>query len=160
MDGLLTGTNDALVEAIVRQSTELGGLPKKFLYRGGSGAPGIKYAKQIDSFIWQILTRDLEHSDDPKVAEWIKRYKAFTSKDASPNTYWGLTLYDTVFMLAKAMEEVGSVTDLKAIAAKVKSMRYDGVRLMRYDNDGRANSDIDIGILKDGKISSVRASPE
>src|SRR5882762_9300198 len=160
MDGLLTGTNDAIVEAVVRQSTELGGLPKKFLYRGGSGAPGIKYAKQIDSFIWQILTRDLEHGDDPKVAEWIKRYKAFTSKDASPNTYWGLTFYDTVFMMAKAMEDVGSVTDVKAIAAKVKSMRYDGVRLMRYDNDGRANSDIDIGILKDGKISSVRASPE
>jgi hypothetical protein len=31
---------------------------------------------------------------------------------------------------------------------------------MRYDKDGRAKSDIDIGILKDGNISSVRASPE
>jgi len=78
-------------------------------------------------------------------------------------THYQVPLSDSqgnVFMMAKAMEEVGSVTDLKAIAAKIKSMRYDGVRLMRYDNDGRANSDIDIGILKDGKISSVRASPE
>lgn len=160
LDGLLTGTNDALVEAIVRQSTELGGLPKKFLYRGGSGGPGIKYSKQIDGFIWQILTRDLENGADPKVKAWSERYKAFTKKDISPNTYWALTFYDTVFMMAKAMEEVGSTTDLKAIAAKVKTMKYEGVRTMRFDKDGRAQSDIDIGMLKDGKITSVRASAE
>lgn len=157
LDGLLTGTNDAIVEAIVRQSTELGNLPKKFLYRGGSGAPGIKYSKQIDGFVWQILTRDLEYASEPKVKEWIERYKAFTKKDMSPNTYWALTFYDTVYMMAKAMEQVGSVTDLKAIAAAIKGMRYDGVRTMRFDKDGRAQADIDIGILKDGKISSVRA---
>jgi branched-chain amino acid transport system substrate-binding protein len=157
LDGLLTGTNDAMVEAIVRQSTELGNLPKKFLYRGGSGAPGIKYSKQIDGFVWQILTRDLDYASENKVKEWIERYKAFTKKDMSPNTYWALTFYDTVFMMAKAMEQVGSVTDLKAIAASIKGMRYDGVRTMRFDKDGRAQADIDIGILKDGKISSVRA---
>ena len=160
LDAMLTGTNDALVEAIVRQSTELGGLPKKFLYRGGSGGPGIKYTKQIDGFIWQILTRDLDYGADPKVKAWSERYKAFTKKDIAPNTYWALTFYDSVFMMAKAMEEVGSTTDLKAIAAKVKTMRYEGVRTMRFDKDGRAQSDIDIGMLKDGKITSVRASAE
>lgn len=160
LDGLLTGTNDPIVEAIVRQSTELGGLPKKFLYRGGSGAPGIKYSKQVDGFVWQILTRDLEFGADPKVKAWTERYKAFTKKELSPNTYWALTFYDSVFMMAKAMEEVGSVTDLKAIAARVKTMRYDGVRTMRFDKDGRANSDIDIGMLKDGKVTSVRSSAE
>ena len=61
-------------------------------------------------------------------------------------------------MLAKAMEEVGSTTDIKAITAKVKEMKYDGVRTMRFDKDGRAQSDIDIGLLKGGKVSSVRAS--
>ena len=160
LDGLLTGTNDPIVEAIVRQSTELGGLPKKFLYRGGSGAPGIKYSKQVDGFVWQILTRDLEFGADPKVKAWTERYKAFTKKELTPNTYWALTFYDSVFMMAKAMEEVGSVTDLKAIAARVKTMRYDGVRTMRFDKDGRANSDFDIGMLKDGKVTSVRSSAE
>jgi branched-chain amino acid transport system substrate-binding protein len=160
LDGLLTGTNDAVVEAIVRQSIEVGNLPKKFLYRGGSGAPGIKYSKQIDGFAWQILTRDLDFPSDPKVKDWIARYKAFTRKDVSPNTYWALTFYDTVFMMAKAMEQVGSSTDLKAIAENIKAQRYDGVRTMRFDKDGRAQSDIDIGMLKDGKISSVRAPAE
>jgi len=160
LDGLLTGTNDAVVEAIVRQSIEVGNLPKKFLYRGGSGAPGIKYAKQIDGLAWQILTRDLDYPSDPKVKDWIERYKAFTNKDVSPNTYWALTFYDTVFMMAKAMEQVGSVTNLKAIAENVKAQRYDGVRTMRFDKDGRAQSDIDIGMLKGGKISSVRAPAE
>jgi len=158
LDGMLTGTNDALVEAILRQATELGGLPKKFMYRGGSGAPAIKYAKAVDGFTWQILTRDLDNAADAKVKAWIERYKAFTKKDVSPNTYWGLTFYDSVFMLARAMEEVGSTTDIKAITAKMKDMKYDGVRTMRFDKDGRAQSDIDIGMIKGGKISSVRAS--
>jgi branched-chain amino acid transport system substrate-binding protein len=158
LDGMLTGTNDAIVEAILRQATELGGLPKKFMYRGGSGAPAIKYAKAVDGFTWQILTRDLDNASDPKVKGWIERYKAFTKKDISPNSYWGLTFYDSVFMMAKAMEEVGSATDIKAIAAKVKTMSYEGVRTMRFDKDGRAQSDIDIGMLKAGKVTSVRAS--
>lgn len=158
LDGMLTGTNDALVEAILRQATELGGLPKKFMYRGGSGAPAIKYAKAVDGFTWQILTRDLDNTSDPKVKGWIERYKAFTKKDVSPNTYWALTFYDTVFMMTRAMEEVGSTTDIKAITAKVKDMKYEGVRTMRFDKDGRAQSDIDIGMLKDGKVTSVRAS--
>lgn len=158
LDGMLTGTNDALVEAILRQATELGGLPRKFMYRGGSGAPAIKYSKAVDGFTWQILSRDIDNTSDPKVKAWVERYKAFTKKDVSPNTYWALTFYDTVFMVAKAMEEVGSTTDVKAIEAKVKAMQYDGVRLMRFDKDGRAQSDIDIGILKNGKVSSVRAS--
>jgi branched-chain amino acid transport system substrate-binding protein len=157
LDGMLTGTNDAMVEAILRQATELGGLPRKFMYRGGSGAPAIKYAKAVDGFTWQILTRDIDNASDPKVKSWVDRYKAFTKKDVSPNTYWALTFYDTVFMMAKAMEEVGSTTDIKAIAAKVKQMKYDGVRTMRFDKDGHAQSDIDIGILKNGKVSSVRA---
>ena len=160
LDGMLTGTNDPTVEAIVRQSLEVGGLPKTFLYRGGSGAPGIKYAKQIDGFAWQILTRDLENPADPKVRAWMDRYKAFTKKDISPNSYWALTFYDTIFMMAKAMEDAGSVSDLKAIAGKMKGTKYEGVRTMRFDKDGRAQSDIDIGLLKAGKISSVRASAE
>jgi branched-chain amino acid transport system substrate-binding protein len=160
LDGMLTGTNDAMVEAILRQATELGGLPKKFMYRGGSGAPAIKYSKAVDGFTWQILSRDIDNTSDPKVKGWVERYKAFTKKDVSPNTYWALTFYDTVFMVAKAMEEVGSTTDTKAIAAKVKSMTYDGVRTMRFDKDGHAQSDIDIGMLKNGKVTSVRASAQ
>ena len=157
LDGMLTGTNDAMVEAIIRQSTEIGGLPKKFMYRGGSSAPALKYTKQIDGFTWQILTRDLDNATDPKVKGWVDRYKAFTKKEVSPNTYWALTFYDSVFMLARAMEEVGSTTDIKAITAKLKDMKYDGVRTMRFDKDGRAQSDIDLGIMKDGKSTSVRA---
>jgi branched-chain amino acid transport system substrate-binding protein len=158
LDGMLTGTNDAMVEAILRQAGELGGLPRKFMYRGGSGAPALKYAKAVDGFTWQILTRDIDNTSDPKVKSWVERYKAFTKKDVSPNTYWALTFYDTVFMLAKAMEEAGSTTDIKAITATVKDMKYDGVRTMRFDKDGRAQSDIDIGLLKNGKVSSVRAA--
>lgn len=157
LDSMLIGTNDVIVEGLVRQSVEIGGLPKKFLYRGGSGGPGIKYAKQIEGFVWQILTRDLDYTDDPKVKAWLDRYKAFTKKELSPSTYWGLTFYDSVFMLKKAMEEAGTVSDVKAIAAKLRGMTYEGVRTMRFDKEGRSHSDIDIGMLKNGKISSVRA---
>jgi branched-chain amino acid transport system substrate-binding protein len=160
LDSMLIGTNDVVVESIVRQSVEIGGLPKKFLYRGGSGGPGIKYTKQIDGFVWQILTRDLDYTGDAKVKAWLDRYKAFTKKDLSPSTYWALTFYDSVFMLARAMESAGTVSDVKAITAKLRGMQYEGVRTMRFDKDGRSRSDIDIGMLKNGQISSVRAKGE
>lgn len=160
LDGMLIGTNDPAAEAIVRQSVEIGGLPKKFLYRGGSGAAGSKYGAQIDGFTWQILTRDLQNSEDPKVKEWVARYEAFAGKKISINTYWGLCFYDTVYMLAKAMEETGTTTDLKALTAKIKTMSYEGVRTMRFDKEGRSLSDFDVGFIRAGKLGSVTAKVE
>jgi branched-chain amino acid transport system substrate-binding protein len=157
LDGMLVGTNDAMVEAIVRQSLEIGGLPKKFVYRGGSGAPGIKFAKDIDAFAWQIMTRDIEHTSDANVKAWTERYKAFTKKELSPSSYWALAYYDTMFMLARAMESAGTTTDLKAINAKMKESPYEGVRVMRFDKEGRSLSGVDVGVLKNGKVTSVRA---
>jgi len=157
LDGLFVGYSDPDVEAIVRQSLEVGGLPTRFIYRGGSGAPGRKYAEKIEAFAWQILTRDLDTGNDPKVKAWMGRYKTETKKDITPTTYWALTFYDTVFMLGQAMEAAGTVTDAKAIAEKLKGSSYDGVRAMRYDREGRARTDIDIGILKGGKVYSVAA---
>jgi len=157
LDSMFIGYSDPDAEAIVRQSLEVGDIPLRFIYRGGSGAPAVKYASKIQSFAWQILTRDLSSPTDPKVKAWIESYKAYTKKDVTANTYWALTFYDSAFMLARAMEAAGTVTDSKAIAAKLKGMRYDGVRQMRYDTDGRAFTDIDIGMIKDGKTFSVAA---
>jgi len=155
MDALFIGYADPDAEAIVRQSLEIGNLPKKFVYRGGSGSPAVKYADKIDGFVWQILTRDLATPGDDKVKGWIERYKAFTKKDVVANTYWALTFYDAVFMLGKAMDAAGTTTDQAAIAAKLKGMVYDGVRKMSFDADGRAVTDVDIGVIKDGKSYSI-----
>jgi len=155
LDGMFIGYADPVADAIVRQSIEIGGIPTRFVYRGGSGAPGIKYADRIEGFAWQILTRDLDHATEPKVMKWIAEYKDFTKKEVTPTTYWALTFYDSVFMLARAMEAVGSVSDPNAIAAKLKGMQYDGVRGMRYDAEGHVHTNIDIGMLKAGKVYSV-----
>lgn len=157
LDGLFIGYSDPDAEAIVRQSLEVGDLPTRFIYRGGSGAPATKYLNRIQGFAWQIHTRDLANASEPKVKAWIERYKGYAKKDVTPTTYWALTFYDTVFMLGRAMEAAGTVSDSKAIAAKLKGMRYDGVRQMRYDADGRAQTDFDIGMIKDGKTFSVSA---
>lgn len=157
LDGLFIGYSDPDAEAIVRQSLEVGDLPTKFIYRGGSGAPAAKYASRIDGFAWQILTRDLETASDAKVKAWIERYKAFAKKDVTATTYWALTFYDTLFMLTQAMQAAGSTTDAKAIAAKLRGMKYDGVRQMQFDPQGFARTDIDIGFIKGGKTFSVPA---
>ncbi len=75
-------------------------------------------------------------------------------------TYWALTFYDPVFMLARAMEATGSVSDSKALAAKLKGMHYDGVRQMNIDAEGHARTDIDIGFIKGGKTYSAPAHIE
>jgi branched-chain amino acid transport system substrate-binding protein len=155
LDTLFIGYADPDAEAIVRQSLEIGNLPKKFVYRGGSGSPAVKYADKIDGFVWQILTRDLATPGDDKVKGWIERYKAFTKKDIVANTYWALTFYDVVFMLGKAMDAAGTTTDQAAIAAKLKGMVYDGVRKMSFDANGHAVTDVDIGVIKDGKSYSI-----
>lgn len=155
LDGLFLGNSDPDTEAMVRQSLELGGLPKKFVYRGGSGAPAAKYVDRIDAFAWQILTRDLDTSTDPKVTSWIERYKKFSKKSVNSTTYWALTYYDSVFMVARAMEAAGTTTDPKAIAAKLRGSAYDGVRRIRYDNEGRAHADVDIGLIQGGKSLSL-----
>lgn len=155
LDGMFIGYADPVADAIVRQSIEIGGIPTRFVYRGGSGAPGIKYADRIEGFAWQILTRDLDHATDPKVLKWIAEYKDFTKKEVTPTTYWALTFYDSVFMLGRAMEAAGTVSDPNAIAAKLKGMQYNGVRGMRYDAEGHAHTNIDIGMLKAGKVYSV-----
>jgi branched-chain amino acid transport system substrate-binding protein len=157
LDGLFIGYSDPDAEAIVRQSLEVGDLPTRFIYRGGSGAPAAKYASRIDGFAWQILTRDLDTASDPKVKGWIDRYKAFTKKDVTPTTYWALAFYDTLFMLARAMEAADSVTDAKAIASKLQGMHYDGVRAMNFDAQGHARTDIDIGFIKGRKAYSSPA---
>ncbi|MGB3866982.1 MAG: ABC transporter substrate-binding protein [Xanthobacteraceae bacterium] len=155
LDGLFVGYADPDAEAIIRQSLEIGDLPKKFVYRGGSGIPAVKYADKIDGFVWQILTRDLASPGDEKVKAWIDRYKAFTKKGIVANTYWALTFYDAVFMLGKAMDAAGTTTNQAAIAAKLKGMVYDGVRKMSFDKDGHAVTDVDIGIIKGGKTYSI-----
>jgi len=101
------------------------------------------------------LTRDLASPGDDKVKAWIERYKAFTKKDIVSNTYWALTFYDAVFMLGKAMDAAGTTTDQAAIAAKLKGMAYDGVRKMSFDANGRAVTDVDIGVINDGKTYSI-----
>jgi len=60
-------------------------------------------------------------------------------------------------MFSRAMETAGSVTDAKAIAAKLKGMKYDGVRQMQLDPQGFARTDIDIGFIKGGKTYSTPA---
>jgi len=145
---------DSEAEGLVRQSLEIGGLPKQFLYRGGAMAPVVNYLDRIDGFSWQILTRDIEHSTDQAVLDWIERYKAFTGGDPVATTHWALTYYDTVFLLGQAMAEAGTTTDVPAISAALRNKTYSGVRTLTYDDNGRVHSLTDIGFFKDGKIYS------
>jgi ABC-type branched-subunit amino acid transport system substrate-binding protein len=154
---MFIGINDGDAEAIIRQSLEIGDLPTKFVFRGGSMVPGEKFATRIEGFASQILTRDVQNTTDPKVKDWVNRFTTYTKRPISGNSWFGLSLYDSVYMLAQAMSEAGTVDDPAKIAAKLKGMQYNGVRTIRYDADGRARSDIDIGMIKGGKSFSVPA---
>lgn len=157
LDAIIMGFSDTEGEAIVRQSLEVGGLPTVFLFRGGSSAPGLKYKDSIKGLSWIIATRDLDSPTDPDVVNWIKRYKERFKKEVSPTTYNALYYYDFVSMLAKAMQEAGTVSDMKTIASKLRGMSYNGVEDIKFNQDGSINFEFDLGILKGGKISTVPA---
>ncbi len=157
IDGIFTGWADTDIEPIVRQVLEIGGLPTKFISRGGSATPGLKFANKIDGFTWQILTRNVENPDDPKVKDFVGRFEKFTKQQVTSSSFWSLHNYDTIYMLCKAMEDAGSVTDTKSIAAKLKNWTYDGVRTLRYDDIGQVHANFDIGVIKGGKTTSFTA---
>jgi branched-chain amino acid transport system substrate-binding protein len=156
LDSLFVGYTDSDVAPLIRQSLELGSLPTKLVYRGGSGAPAVGYMDKLDGFTWQILSRDMENPPDQKVKDFVERYKKFTGNTVASNTFFALGFYDTIFVLAQALHNLGKIGDSAALAAELKKIKYSGIRNMYYDEMGMVHSDFDIGIVrKNGKPYSI-----
>jgi len=163
-DFLFPGYTDAVLYDIVRQATETGLFKRFFLVRG-SMAPGLKNKDLIDDYI-AYLPKYFEQAEksEPKVKEFIAKYKAFYKTNEFPYDQAPLcssSCYDHVYMLVSAMQKAGTVDDVAKVKAELMKERYSGLWNIRYDETGEAVFDFDVlHMRKGGAITATRVHPK
>ena len=163
-DFLFPGYVDAVLYDIVRQATETG-LYKRFFTVRGSMAPGLKNKDLIDDYI-AYLPKYFEQAEktEPKVKEFIAKYKAFYKTNEFPYDQAPLcssSCYDHVYMLVDAMKKAGTVDDVAKVKAALMKEHYSGLWNIRYDETGEAVFDFDVlHMHKGGAITATRITPK
>ena len=163
-DFLFPGYVDAVLFDIVRQATETG-LYKRFFTVRGSMAPGLKNKDLIDDYI-AYLPKWFEQAEktEPKVKEFVAKYKAFYKTSEFPYDQAPLcssSCYDHVYMLVEAMKKAGTVDDVAKVKAALMKERYSGLWNIRYDDTGEAVFDFDVlHMRKGGAITATRVTPK
>ena len=71
-------------------------------------------------------------------------------------SFWSITQYDGMHMLAKAMEAAGTVTDMKAVSAKIRGQTYSGLVDWNIDQKGLARQNMEGIHVKGGKIVEIK----
>lgn len=145
---LFIGYVDTQVASIIRGSLEAG-RAKIFFTRGTLCSQGLENQKRIDALTCIIYTADpLNTKNDPKAAKFFADYKAKFNTEPTSDSAGALYYYDYVSLLVKAMQEAGTVTDVRKIQAALKGLSYDGVLKVGFDSEGLNNSPIKVGIVR------------
>jgi hypothetical protein len=74
----------------------------------------------------------------------------------NPSSFWSVTQYDAMGMVAKAMETTGSVTDLKTVAQAMRNHTYSGLVAWQVDDKGLARQSMEGIYMKAGAVVEVR----
>jgi branched-chain amino acid transport system substrate-binding protein len=128
------------------------------------GAPGVDTAAlegldEIKRAAFAMPTRSVTNEGDPAIAAFQKTYQDLYGKAPTDNAFWCLTYYDSVLMLAKAMETAKTTTDLDAISAALASpaaAEYEGRALdLTYDEKHQSHYSPQTLFMDDGQLSYV-----
>jgi ABC-type branched-chain amino acid transport systems, periplasmic component len=158
-DALIWGYSDESGKLIIRQAIETGVTKKFFSWQGPTEIPALPYKDQLELYTWVIGTRSPQ-SEDPKIKDWTRRMTQTAGHDLGPSLIWGLTIYDQVFMLAKAMETAGTTTDLDKVKGALGGTTYEGVMKLAVTRDNRFVHDYYIGMIQRGAIKYVHIPVE
>jgi branched-chain amino acid transport system substrate-binding protein len=150
-DALIWGYSDESGKLIIRQALETGVTKKFFSWQGPTEIPALPYKDQLELYTWVIGTRSPQ-SDDPKIKDWTRRMNETAGQELGPSLIWGLTIYDQVFMVTKAVEKAGTTTDLEKIKRALQGMTYDGLMKLAVTSDDRFIHDYYIGVIQKGAV--------
>ncbi|MCO5164571.1 MAG: ABC transporter substrate-binding protein [Mesorhizobium sp.] len=161
-DILFPGYSDAVLNDIVRQSTESGFGDRFFIVRGSIG-PALRNKDAIQDYI-AYVPKDFESAEksDPKIAKFIESYKNFYKRDFPYDQapLCSSSCYDHVYMLVEAMKQAGTVDDVGKIREALLNMTYDGLWRITYDQTGEAVFNFDIiHVRNGGAIETVHYDP-
>ncbi len=150
-DLVMAGYSDE-VRGIFRQAVELGIKAKLAGMVGVSGASG----ESLSEFAYPSWTRFLgEQQKDPTVLAYMQALEKIGGK-LNASSFWSVTQYDGMNMVAKAMETAGTATDLKAVAQAIRNHTYQGLVAWQVDDKGLARQGMEGVYMKDGKVVEIR----
>jgi branched-chain amino acid transport system substrate-binding protein len=123
------------------------------------GSPGATFAAAVDqpaivNYAISVTTRAVDDADDPKTSVFRAAYEARYGAAPEAGTFWALSYFDAVQMLARAMEIAGTVDDPPAIATALLSPEatdYPGRTLdLTFTDIHDANYTPQMGYLESG----------
>ena len=152
-DMVVVGYLDRWVEPFLRQAVEAGLTAPVFV-----GSPGSTFAaaadKPIANYAISITTRAVDDPNDPQTEFFREAFEARYGEAPGPGSFWALSYFDAVQMLAEAIEEAGTTDDLAAIAEAMHSpavQEYPGRTLdLTFSDINQANYTPQMGYLEDG----------
>lgn len=114
-------------------------------YIGGAGTSQIPAeesgSEPYTKYVWAAPVLSI-NDPSPTVTDFVKKYRALTHSEESPNISLAFSTYPFVFVLAKAMEEAGTVTDRAKIneALHGSSWTFPGeaIEKVTIDENGQA----------------------
>jgi branched-chain amino acid transport system substrate-binding protein len=120
-DIVFTGYLDSWVGPILSAAKQAGFTSPAFVGTNGTSVAPFQENPSLHGAV-NVPTRSVINTNDPQVAGYRTAWKnEFGSYPTDPNTFWSLAYYDTILMLAKAMEIAGTTTDLAAITNALTS---------------------------------------
>jgi len=145
---------DSMMGPFLSQAAQLDFTEAAFGSAGVSAASLAETDGAITDFTWMIITRAVDNPDDRALAAYREAYFAKYGEDPPSIGYFALSFYDPVIMLAEAIETVGAVDDLEAIATELTRIDTWPSQAMdiEFDEDGMAHYTYQQAFYKDGEI--------
>jgi branched-chain amino acid transport system substrate-binding protein len=146
---------DSYMAPMMDQAVQVGYTDTVFANYGGSLAALGDNQDAVKNFAWQPITRAVDNSDDPMVADFRKMWKDKYGKEPGSIDYYALSFYDPVVMLGEAMKAAKSIDDPAAVGSKLYDVKDwpQQVLPVKFDDKGLAHYTFQVGTLTDGKIT-------
>ena len=143
---LISGYFDDMMSTVMRQAVELGAVRKFIGMRGVSEASGLPLKTNIDGLIFPLVARD---PTDPEMQGFDASYENHFGKKPDRTIANGIGLHDSIMILAAAMQNAGTTTDVTKISAamrRVESYRHSTLGL-KFNASGLADHVQEVGVL-------------
>jgi branched-chain amino acid transport system substrate-binding protein len=145
------GYSDAALIGMIKSVGEAD-RPNSFFTRGQC-QPGLTAGDAVDAYACVLYAQD-PNAPSPAAATYYADYeKAYGVKTDSYSAN-SLYYYDYVQLLANAITKAGD-TNIDDVADALRGSTYTGVMTVGFDDKGLNTTDIQVGIVKDGKLTAL-----
>lgn len=151
-DLVITPVLDSVGGPFLQQAAQVGYVDTKFASYGGSSAQ-VAEAPEISEFTYMLATRAPDNPDDEVVADFRAAYEEKFGHEPKPIDTYALLVYDPLLMLAQAVEDAGTSTDIAAISTALREVTdWNGKALpFSFDEKGLIQLEtMQLATLRDG----------